>query len=49
MKSPYGAVRDLSADCYVLVPLPIEPQTYLSNYNILSWRKKFQSINSKLL
>ena len=42
-------MRDLSAYSYVLVPLPNEPQTYLSNFNILSWKKKFQSINSKLL
>ena len=29
MKSPYGAVRNLSADCYDLVPLPIEVQNLL--------------------
>ena len=35
-KSPYGALRNLSADCYNLVPLPIELQTYQSNQNIPS-------------
>ena len=37
-------MRDLSAYSYVLVPLPNEPQTYLSNFNILSWKKKI-SVN----
>ena len=36
MKSPYGAVWKLSADCYDLVPLPIEIQTFKSNYSISS-------------
>ena len=35
-ESPYGAVWKLSADCYDLVPLPIEIQTFKSNYSISS-------------
>ena len=44
MKSSYGAVRNLSANCYDLVTLPIELQTYQSNYSISSWRENFSPL-----
>ena len=34
-------MRNFSADFYDLVPLPIELQTYKSNYSIFSWRDNF--------
>ena len=39
MKSPYGVVRNLEANCHDLVPLPIELRTDQSNYSIFSWRE----------
>ena len=41
MKSPYGVVRNLEANCHDLVPLPIELRIYQSNYSISSWRENF--------
>ena len=44
MKSPYGVVRNLEANCHDLVPLPIELRTYQSNYSISSWRENFSPL-----